>query len=70
MGRRLVWGLAFSLPPGFARRFPGLTAAARCQRRDGFEPAFSPAREGGVGWLHVTGTLIPALTGGADSWRL
>jgi hypothetical protein len=30
---------------------------------------FSPAREGGVGRLHVTGTLIPALTGGADSRR-
>jgi NADH-quinone oxidoreductase subunit J len=27
---------------------PGLTAGAGCERRDGYEPAFSPARKGGV----------------------
>jgi hypothetical protein len=36
----------------------------------GRKAPFSPAREGGVGRLHVTGTLIPALTGGAESRRL
>jgi hypothetical protein len=29
-------------------QIPGLTAGAGCERRDGFEPAFSPARKGGV----------------------
>ncbi|HEY6347608.1 MAG TPA: hypothetical protein VIY49_39460 [Bryobacteraceae bacterium] len=29
-------------------RSPALPAGAGCERRDGFEPAFSPARKGGV----------------------
>jgi hypothetical protein len=32
--------------------------------------AVSPAREGGVKRLYITGTLIPGLTAGADSQRL
>jgi tRNA (guanine37-N1)-methyltransferase len=31
-----------------AAQIPGLTAGAGCERRDGSEPAFSPARKGGV----------------------
>ena len=32
-----------------------------------YSPGFSPAREGRVGWLR-NGTLIPALTGGAETF--
>jgi hypothetical protein len=33
---------------------PGLTAGAGSESRDGFEPAFSPARKGGVELTDVT----------------
>jgi hypothetical protein len=41
-----------------------------CGPTEAMKTPLSPAREGGVGRLHVTGTLIPALTGGAESRRL
>jgi hypothetical protein len=44
MDRHRAWGLAFSLPPGFARRDPALTGGAESRLKLGAALAASPGR--------------------------